>query len=368
MNKKIRSAIMFLKKHQIYGDFYNNINDNSKFTDLPYLTSVQIKDANTNQDLGSYTTYFTSGTTSKPKAILYTKKDFTQINKYLKWFNKVEGIKEKERVLVFMDQFFWGIGHLTYRGHLEAGNCVVPVDTDLPKHAMRIIVDSVKPTMISSLPSILIENMDVLTSNTIKKIETTGEILSLNDRLIIENGYKAEVYDSYGLTESLVGVECDYHDGYHYDPKFVRIDVINKDCLDVKENETGELIVTSFFHELMPIIKYRTGDLGFKLTEKCKCRLNYPRVKIIGRIKKGYELDEGYEVMHDDLEKIVKGVYKDGLIRNIEVTKSPGWYSLKIYTENLDQTQKMEVKNKIEKLNQELVFMIKRNKLNIEIK
>jgi len=368
MNERVKKAIDYIKSSGIYGNLYEDVSTVSEFSELPFLDSNHIKNIKINDNSKSYTTYFSSGTISKPKAIVYTKNDFKIINNYLKWFNKVEGMENKERVMVFMDQFFWGIGYLTYCGHVFAGNCVIPVDTDLPKSAIKLIVKSIKPTIISSLPSILIQNKDVLTSDSVKLVETTGETLSIEDRRIIQESYHADVYDSYGLTESLIGVECSEHNGYHYREDFVKLDIIDRDGNLLPSGEVGELVVTSFFHELMPIIKYRTGDRCCLINLPCKCGLESPRVRILGRIERGYELDEGYELLHKDLLQIVRSVDPDIEIKNVLVKKKSGLSNLMIEISKSDDFHRNEIAQKIASFNQEIVFMVKRNKLKIRIK
>jgi phenylacetate-coenzyme A ligase PaaK-like adenylate-forming protein len=367
MNNKLKKSIKYIKKSGVYGNLYKNFNFNDNFDNLPFLESRHIKNIKFNKIKKDYTTYFTSGTTSKPKAMVYTKKDFKLINKYLKWFNFVEGIRKKERVLVFMDQFFWGIGNLTNKGHVNSGDCIIPVDTDLPKSAIRLIVNSSYPSIISSLPSILIENKKFLNCKSVKKIETTGEMLSIKDRKKIEKYYKAEIYDSYGLTESLIGVECCEHDGYHYLEKFVKLDIVDKNNNILKKGSVGELIVTSFFHELMPIIKYKTGDKCCLIENVCKCGINSPRVKIIGRINKEYELDEGYTLKHKEIEEIIKKIDKKIKIINVLVNKNNNLYMLNIYTSKINEITKQKIIKKISFLNQEMSFMIKRKKVKINI-
>jgi len=367
MNERIKKAIDYIKVSRIYGDLYEHVSADSKFSELPFLNSSYIKNFKIDNNSKSYTTYFSSGTTSKPKAIVYTKNDFKVINNYLKWFNIVEGIENKEKVMVFMDQFFWGIGHLTYCGHVFAGNCVIPVDTDLPKSAIELIVESTKPTVISSLPSMLIQNKDVLACNSVKLIETTGEMLTIEDRKIIQDSYHAEVYDSYGLTESLIGVECSEHGGYHYLKEFVKLDIIDKKGNLLPDGGIGELIVTSFFHELMPIIKYRTGDICCLINQPCKCGLASPRVRFLGRIEKGYALDEGYEFLHKDLLQIVRSVDPNIKIKNVIVKKEQGIYNLIMELSKMNCLYKNKIEEKVSSFNQEMAFMVKRKKLKITI-
>lgn len=368
MQKKIKKNIQYIKKAQIYGDLYSRVNPDDNFDDLPFMDSNTLKII----DFSKYykppfSGYFTSGTTSQPKAIYYSKNDFMEINRYLKWFNDVEGLCKKERVLVLMDQFFWGIGHLTYGGHVSAGNCVVPVDTDLPSKALESIVKAVRPTIISSLPSILIQYKDVLGISSIKLIETTGEQLTNINRKKIEKYYKAKVFDSYGLTESPIGVECARHEGYHYLPDRVKLDLYDRSGSRTPDGRAGELVVSSFFHELMPIIKYKTGDRCLLIKDKCKCGLDAPRVKILGRIDRAYQLDEGYELLHKDIMSTIMKVDEKINLKDVLLKKRGSVHVLEIYTNKTTPSSNVRIKYALQNFNQEIIYMIKRKKLIIKV-
>ena len=369
MKNKLTKAIDFIKKYSIYKDLYCNVDHNTEYKYLPFLTSKHISEIN-NEHISNtgYTVYFTSGTTSKPKEIYCTKNDFNNIEEYLIWFNKIEGYTQKETVLVFMDQFFWGIGNITSRGHVRAGNRVVPVDTDMSKSIIRTIVENIKPTVISSVPSVIIENIDCLSSENLKFVETTGEPLSVEDRKFIEHELDAEVYDSYGLSESLIGVECRAHDGYHFNDEYVFLEIINDNGDILPGGEWGELVVTSFFHEMMPIIKYRTGDICKIDNSKCSCGDLSRRIFIRGRKEKGYSLYEGYELPHSIIISILKDINNSINLESVNITKDRNVFVLNIeYTSKDDIQYGYEIYTSIQNTSQEIIHMIKKGNLKINI-
>jgi len=113
----------------------------------------------------------------------------------------------------------------------------------------------------------------------------------------LERVFGGRVYDAYGLTETLVGVECNCHDGFHYWEDSVYVEVVSPDTGEpLEDGEIGEIVVTSLLREAMPIIRYRTGDMGFISREKCDCGCTAPRVWIIGRKERTLMLLDGVKV------------------------------------------------------------------------
>lgn len=46
-----------------------------------------------------------------------------------------------------------------------------------------------------------------------------------------------------------------------------------------RDNGTGEIVATGFLNWHMPLIRYKTGDIGVYTSEKCGCGRNYPLLK-----------------------------------------------------------------------------------------
>ncbi len=318
---------------------------------------------------GGVCAYFTSGTTDKPKTFYYPKRDMDLMAEYLKWFCEVEGIAGGHRVLVFMDQFFWGVGYFTMLGHIAAGNAVIPVDTDLPKDVICKIVKASQPTVISSLPSVIVENIDVLKCDSIKIIETTGEKLDESSRKKIEDYFGVEIFDAYGLTEGLVGVECKAHDGYHFLPKFVGLEIIEPETGKILKNgKWGELVMTNFLRQTIPgIMRYKTGDICKISTKLCKCGIKSPKIWIKGRKDDEIELFEGFMLSRD----LVANVFRDicGHVPPFKFKRKmiDNKYVLCIDVCGICDEDCDKIKKKIECLNYEMLHMINAGKLVVTI-
>ena len=82
-------------------------------------------------------------------------------------------------------------------------------------------------------------------------VETSGEVLRLNQRRNIEKFFSTKVIDRYGLAEcGIVAYQM---------PKQVNLSVIDFHTF-VEVEDNGEIVVTNLNNNIMPLIRYRTGD------------------------------------------------------------------------------------------------------------
>ena len=113
-----------------------------------------------------------------------------------------------------------------------------------------------------------------------------GDKMFPHYRRLIEKVFHTEVYDTYGAAEGLmIAAECEKHN-YHIATPHVLVEILDKDGQEVREGEIGEVFVTSLTNYLMPLIRYKVGDLAVKANESkvCSCGRNLPILeKIIGR-------------------------------------------------------------------------------------
>lgn len=369
-NKDLKKLIKKSRKNSFYNEKYNSV-DTSDINKIPFIDSKEIQEIYSRSRKKGSTVFFTSGTTDDPKSIYYGDGDIDYMTSYIKWFCDIEGANKKEVVLVLMDQAFWGVGYMTGLGHIKAGNTVIPVDNDLSAQKIKEIIDAVKPTVISSLPSVLLEIKDFIGEHKFKIIETTGEILSDDDRKEIEKIYGGEVFDAYGLTEAIIGVECKEHDGYHYDNKKVLLEIINPSNKDKRQDEEwGELVVTTINYnkESTPVIRYLTGDKCKISAKKCKCGLGYPKVWIEDRVNPTIKLHEGYKMEIYEIYNIIEETIKKDFELDVSVEKvTESKYLLIIKTNvNITEIEKEDIMNKFVKYSYELMHMIRNKKLSFE--
>ena len=110
---------------------------------------------------------------------------------------------------------------------------------------------------------------------------TTSEMLGDVNRKIISEGFGLPVYDSYGLREAaLVGHECDRFTMHTTDEQVI-LETVDPETLQPTDGE-GELVITSLISRVMPVIRYRTGDIVTLSNEACPCGRSLGRITISG--------------------------------------------------------------------------------------
>ena len=110
---------------------------------------------------------------------------------------------------------------------------------------------------------------------------TTSEMLTDVDRQLISAAFGVPVFDSYGLREAgLIGHEC-RHQVMHTMDEQLLLETIDPQTLEPTAGE-GELVVTSIYSTVMPMIRYRTGDIVTLSSEPCRCGLSLHQLKISG--------------------------------------------------------------------------------------
>jgi phenylacetate-coenzyme A ligase PaaK-like adenylate-forming protein len=104
------------------------------------------------------------------------------------------------------------------------------------------------------------------------RIVTKGELLDPGTRWFIENALGAPVIDFYATEETgIIAWECPRGGGYHVDEDFVQVEIVRPDGSLADPGEVGEIVLTNLYQRVMPIIRYKVGDLGALSDEPCKC-------------------------------------------------------------------------------------------------
>jgi phenylacetate-CoA ligase len=243
-------------------------------------------------------TVITSGSTGKPLVFSLTAADLDRLayNEALSFHSTGITTKDKAQILVSLDRLFIA-GMAYYRGltMLGVNTCrigVVPID--MQKHYFELF----KPTVIVGVPSFLLKLGKELTklgfdtkNSTIQKIICIGESLRTQDMehnsvaKLLEETYNAKVYSTYAATElATTFCECTTQYGGHAHPELVYAEIVDNVGNTIPEGEVGELVVTPFGVEGVPLFRYRTGDITFKVKGTCACGRNSLRIgPILGR-------------------------------------------------------------------------------------
>ncbi len=94
-------------------------------------------------------------------------------------------------------------------------------------------------------------------------IISKGELLDSSTRDLIESVLRCRLHDYYATEEVGIVASEDAAGGvYNIDEDFVFVECIRPDGSPTDDGEPGELVLTNLYQKAMPIIRFRTGDLG----------------------------------------------------------------------------------------------------------
>jgi phenylacetate-CoA ligase len=104
----------------------------------------------------------------------------------------------------------------------------------------------------------------------------------------LQQTWHCDVYTHYGLTETCYGcaVQCAGFEAQHIRHEEDYIEIIDPLTGAVlPAGERGEIVITAFANEAMPLVRYRTGDMSSIVDTPCACGGVLPRLgKVYGRI------------------------------------------------------------------------------------
>ncbi|MDP2632250.1 MAG: hypothetical protein Q8P25_00815 [Candidatus Curtissbacteria bacterium] len=320
--KNIRSILRFVYNNH-YSDFYRKKYQNSAvnplkirtisdFKKLPFLERNELLETeplkrifiSENKLSGASTT---SGTSKKGSLIILRKKE--DIEQYYFKELKKAGIKK----LMFL---------------VSANTVNRYVNDTLPSDLFTVFVDFsnlilaaelaagakiealyTSPTPLYFFIPYLAERYDL---NKIRDIHLSGEFCSLTQFKILKSFFPKAVFRfNYGSAEvQMVGWQCrnlvNANPSVFHFSRFIYPEVINPQTLsDIKQDRTGELVLTALSKKAFVAIRYKTGDVIKILTKQCRCKNKKPLFEILGKAGTDYISVAGTRLVKNEFERVL---------------------------------------------------------------
>jgi len=144
-----------------------------------------------------------------------------------------------------------------------------------------------RPPFLHGFPSALealtrlLESEHIAPPAPVQAIFTQSEVLYPWQRERIGAYFGCKIFDWYGMEERVIAAaECEHHDGLHVFPDYCIVEVVDAN-LQATSN-TGEILSTRLDNLAMPLLRYRTGDVGQLITAPCGCGRSMSRLKLGG--------------------------------------------------------------------------------------
>ncbi|MET9882630.1 hypothetical protein ABZZ20_05610 [Streptomyces sp. NPDC006430] len=138
-------------------------------------------------------------------------------------------------------------------------------------------------------------------------VVTYGEYVSDAVRSYLESSFSpARVIDFYAMYEfGTIAVRC-AEGRYHVEEK-VFVEVVSEDGSDIPLGNVGEIVVTGLTNDVMPLIRYRTGDFGKLVEGICACGAEGRALtELVGRESGVISFDDGAEVRLSGVTRILR--------------------------------------------------------------
>ncbi len=230
-----------------------------------------------------------SGTTGKPKAIFFSRKDLDNAAELMARSLVSTGITRKDVLQNMMSYGLFTGGLMMHYGAEKVGCLVIPAGPGSSERQLMLMQDF-HATAVHILPSYALyfasflehKGLDPRKDLSLRKAFVGAEPHTEETRSRIEQAFGCDVYNSYGLTEMNgpgVAFECEQKAGLHLWEDNFLLEIINPATGEpLPEGQTGELVLTTLRREAMPIIRYRTRDITSVIPEPCKCGRTHRRL------------------------------------------------------------------------------------------
>lgn len=200
------------------------------------------------------------------------------------------------QLMTTLDKRFMA-GMAYFLGLRKLGASVIRVGNGIPELQWDTI-QRLQPDTIMCVPSFILRLVEYARehgidyrNSSVKRIIGIGEGLRNGDLSLnllgraIKEQWDVELFATYSSTEmSATFSECQYGCGGHLHPELIIVEIIGEDDREVVDGEYGEVVVTTLGVEGMPLVRFRTGDIAAKITQKCRCgRNSYRLTPLAGR-------------------------------------------------------------------------------------
>jgi phenylacetate-CoA ligase len=186
--------------------------------------------------------------------------------------------------------------------HLSGGN--------MPAYIAKL--KEFEPDYIDAYPSSIFAIAHYALANGIslrgvtKGITTSAETLFPEQRDTIEKAFGTPVYDQYGCAEMAVFVGQCKEGRYHIHEDYGIVELLDDAGNPALPGQEAEIVCTGFINPIMPLIRYKIGDMAVLSAAPCPCGSPFQALDaIIGRMDDVIVTPDGRKIGR--LSPVLKG-------------------------------------------------------------
>ncbi|NLI80001.1 MAG: AMP-binding protein [Candidatus Riflebacteria bacterium] len=239
--------------------------------------------------------YASGGTTGDPKFTLYSNREYRAATDVLGFIYRTAGIGPGDVVgNLFIAGFLWTSFNVAGRALENIGCLNLPIGgaTDFPQ--MLKYLEIFHATAIVGLPSIIVKLAEEVQARQspvrIRKILYGGEHMRPQTADFLRRTLGAEWVRSAGyacVDTGPIGFQCPHLVGavHHVLEDYQFVEILHpQDQRPCSTGTIGEIVATNLDRVLMPVVRYRTGDLGRWVGQaECPCGFRGRTFELLGR-------------------------------------------------------------------------------------
>lgn len=276
-----------------------------------------------------------SGTTGKPIVAGYTKRDLDTWSDCIARLAMMAGVVPGDRAQMAFGYGMFTGGFGLHYGMEKLGACMIPAGSgNTQRHLMYI--NDFQTTVLIATPSYALHMCEFGEQQGFDWAQSSlriglfgGEPCPPALKEEIERRMHIICTDNYGLTEVMgpgVSGEClCCRDMQHIAEDHFLWEVIDPETGEpVLEGTPGELVLTPLDKEAFPVLRYRTHDLTYVITEPCECGRTHARMKKVRTRTDDMLIIRATNVFPSQVEDILASIKGVSTHYRIEVDNDSG--------------------------------------------
>ena len=189
------------------------------------------------------------------------------------------------------------------------------------------IINKEKPKIIEAYVQSIYELSKFIVNNELqiyspKGIITSAGTLYPDQKKLIEEVFNTKVYNRYGSREvGDMACSCEKDEGLHLNIFNQYIEILNDKLESCKPGEIGQVYVTTLNNYVMPLIRYKIGDMAVPAeNEQCPCGRGLPLIKNVeGRGMSVFKTKKGKIIPGEFFIHFIGVVFNKGFISKFQV-------------------------------------------------
>ncbi|MFW5487790.1 MAG: DVU_1553 family AMP-dependent CoA ligase [Desulfovibrio sp.] len=267
-------------QHHLRNCLPKGITSFADFTKVPFIDGRDLREHGagmlcvSQSAIERVVTLTTSGSTGPAKRVWFTRDD---LDSTLDFFAKgmLTMVEPGQRVAALLpDDTPEGVGALLKTALKEIWvecRCIWPPS---PDH-LGVDIAEGRFDCVAGLPAHILALAESFPGrDRVKTVLLCSEYIARSLRSRIETAWGCTTFMHYGSTETGLGggVECAAHCGCHMREADLLLEIIDPESGEILgDGECGEIVITTLVRKGMPLIRYRTGDMGSLERGLCAC-------------------------------------------------------------------------------------------------